>query len=59
VRIQNIVGQTVRLETLRFEQGSAVVDWDLSELPGGVYLVQVSSAGQLLRTEKLILRAQP
>jgi len=59
MRIQNIVGQSVRQESILCEQGTASVDWDLSELPSGVYLVQVSSAGQLLRTEKLILRAEP
>jgi len=56
IHIQNVVGQTIRQETTRTEQGTALVEWDLTELPFGVYLVQFTSERQMLRTEKLILR---
>jgi hypothetical protein len=56
ISIQNVVGQIVRQESTRIEQGTALVEWDMSEVPAGVYFVQFEANGQLLRTEKLILR---
>ncbi|MBM3410619.1 MAG: T9SS type A sorting domain-containing protein [Bacteroidetes bacterium] len=56
LRVRNVVGQVVRQESIRTEQGIARVEWEMSAFPSGVYFVQLENKGRLLRTEKLILR---
>jgi hypothetical protein len=50
-----VVGQVVRQESIRTEQGIARVEWDMSAFQSGVYFVQLENKGRLLRSEKLIL----
>jgi len=52
VRIMNQTGQMLRLEELRTNK---VRTFDFSDLPQGLYLIQVQGEG-VNRTEKLMLR---
>lgn len=56
IQVRNVVGQVVRQESIRTEQGIARVEWEMTAFPSGVYFVQLKNKGRLLRTEKLILR---